>query len=777
LVLALFIVSPGQATGFVQPQQQPVDEDDTVTASIEKRTTAAVHARLTQVHDLQASWKLDKAGGKSEASASEMGEYSHLLNQLNNVYESHLDSLKKLHETQSSRHDFQHKMATWLGFSESGPYSVDFVDGLWTKLRAKDHEIKAARLEQAMFVGLFENHRLALDNSGQALRKSVEQLETANSAQSGRLRWLRDLSKLRNLYDQAQVGMLDTEGEIRDETLGFRIDEQKLLQRQVMTASQVSPLSKEDHGEKVALLVQSQHDLKKEIQQANKLGKAAQTSLNKTQDRLHIAHERLINSVTDISTVEEKVIQRLQQKLDTQMAESGASISSLKALHLLAQVLAGHLYAWDVRYEIEHTEDSASIDKALLEIQQGLKRLALWRPYLQSDLQTTRLNLGIQEKRLANWKPENGDRTLAKREQHAYARLEVMLQRVVNAADDLHGMVSNLQESAQWRQDDATFTERLRGLYSRIGTLAVTLWNFELFTVNDNFVSEGMTIVSMRRVTVGKIIVVILILVVGLWLTARISDFCHRLIIRWLPRWESAGLLGLRLFTLLAMVGIVVFALISVHIPLTVFTFLGGALAIGAGFGAQNILNNFISGLILLVERPIKLDDMVEVDGILGLVKVIGSRCCQVRRLDGIDMLIPNSSFLEKNVTNWTHSDHLLRLEVDVGIAYGSPLSKAKVLIERAAVEHPYVLKAPKPKVYLEDFASDALNLTLLFWIDLSSQSDRRLVMSDIRYRIEALFGENGIVIAFPQRDVHLESALPIKVEIIAPEAGRQDVV
>ncbi|MBU2571788.1 MAG: mechanosensitive ion channel [Gammaproteobacteria bacterium] len=116
------------------------------------------------------------------------------------------------------------------------------------------------------------------------------------------------------------------------------------------------------------------------------------------------------------------------------------------------------------------------------------------------------------------------------------------------------------------------------------------------------------------------------------------------------------------------------FSLVRVHVPLTVFTFFGGALAIGAGFGAQNIISNFISGLILSVERPIKLGDIVDVEGVRVKITHIGGRCCQVHRFDGIDMLIPNSRLLDKSVTNWTLSEQSIRCTVMVGIAYGSPV-------------------------------------------------------------------------------------------------------
>jgi potassium efflux system protein len=245
-------------------------------------------------------------------------------------------------------------------------------------------------------------------------------------------------------------------------------------------------------------------------------------------------------------------------------------------------------------------------------------------------------------------------------------------------------------------------------------------------------VAEGREIVGKRSATVGKVVKVLLILRVGLWLTVWIAEHGCRFLTSRLPGRESAVLLGLRLFTLLmVVVGLVVLALVTVNIPLTVFAFPGGARAIGVGFGAQNILNNFISGLILLVEKPIKLGDIVDVEGVRGRVTHIGSHCCQVRRFDGIDMLIPNSSCLEKNVTNWTLSDRHLRCTIRVGAAYGSPLPVALGLLRLAVESHPFGLTDPGSR-------------------GLPGRLRRR--------RTD------------PARDIHLDSARPVKVELTAPQ-------
>src|SRR5438552_3611999 len=168
-----------------------------------------------------------------------------------------------------------------------------------------------------------------------------------------------------------------------------------------------------------------------------------------------------------------------------------------------------------------------------------------------------------------------------------------------------------------------------------------------------------------------------------------------------------APLQSLTFYVLLAMFTMV--SLNVLHVPITAFSFLGGALAIGAGFGSQNIVNNFISGLILLVEQPIRVGDVIELDGMTGTVSQIGARSTKIATGVNHEIIVPNSKLLETSVVNWTLSDDIVACNVDVGVAYGSPTREVERLLLQAANLHAYVLKEPAPDVILADFASDAL--------------------------------------------------------------------
>jgi len=197
---------------------------------------------------------------------------------------------------------------------------------------------------------------------------------------------------------------------------------------------------------------------------------------------------------------------------------------------------------------------------------------------------------------------------------------------------------------------------------------------------------------------------------------------------------------------------LVMFSLVSVKIPLTVFAFAGGALAIGLGFGMQTLLKNFVSGLILLFERPFRVGDVLEVGNQRGTVTEIGLRSSVLQLWDG-------------NVSNWTYSNRKVRFSVTVGAAYGSDPRRVLQLLTEAVERHGVVEKEPKPQALFTDFGDSALTFELRYWVDVI-KANAAQVGSDLRQMLAGSFAENGIVIAFPQRDLHLDTARPLQVQL-----------
>ena len=264
--------------------------------------------------------------------------------------------------------------------------------------------------------------------------------------------------------------------------------------------------------------------------------------------------------------------------------------------------------------------------------------------------------------------------------------------------------------------------------------------------------------------TVGQLISVPVILLVGYYLI-RVTGKKLSAVLASKSVEADYVLLFRRLYFIFTSALLIFTLLALLNVPLTAFAFVSGALAIAAGFGAQNILNNFISGWILMWERPIRLGDFLEIGDVKGTVETINTRSTRIRRTDGVHMLIPNSHLLENTVVNWTLIDRLARGDVRVGVAYGSDPRAVERLIMQAATTHKDVLDVPDSLVIFEDFGDNALIFDLFFWINAFGEKDLRVIKSDLRYEIERLLKENNIVIAFPQRDVHLDGHLRITNE------------
>ena len=263
-------------------------------------------------------------------------------------------------------------------------------------------------------------------------------------------------------------------------------------------------------------------------------------------------------------------------------------------------------------------------------------------------------------------------------------------------------------------------------------------WDYELYNVQD------------RQITPGKLVWGLAILLLGGIASKRLSVVLGKFV---LPRFglnEGARNAFESLFFYLLVVTFALFSLRMVNIPLTAFTILGGALAIGFGFGSQNVVKNFISGLIILAEQPVRVGDLIQIDQLYGTVQHIGLRSTRLRTGENVEIIVPNSNFLEQNVVNWTLTDTKTRIHVAVSFVYGSNTRDVKEVLKLAVSEHGLVLKSPEPVVLFKNFGENALEFEVHFWIHMQRLMDKKTLESDIRFRIESLCREAGLAIVPP---------------------------
>jgi len=207
----------------------------------------------------------------------------------------------------------------------------------------------------------------------------------------------------------------------------------------------------------------------------------------------------------------------------------------------------------------------------------------------------------------------------------------------------------------------------------------------------------------------------------------------------------------------------------TMGVNLSSLTVLAGALGVGIGFGLQNIVSNFVSGLIILAERPISIGDRIEIGTVAGQVREISLRSTTVVTNDNIAIIVPNADFITHSVTNWSYEDPRVRFRIPFGVAYGTDLQNLRRLMLEVAEEHPKALKEPKPELFFVGFGDSALNFELAIWSGEMTISPRRF-RSELNYAIERKLRENKIEIPFPQREVTLKSGPNAEQERLNPE-------
>ncbi len=280
------------------------------------------------------------------------------------------------------------------------------------------------------------------------------------------------------------------------------------------------------------------------------------------------------------------------------------------------------------------------------------------------------------------------------------------------------------------------------------------IWSFQITSVDG------------YPITIGKIVKGITLLIMGYFLCRSVSREVEK---KLLVRLDIDSSLRHTLRTIIfyfLLIVLTLFILRLLNIPITVFTVIGGALAIGVGLGSQNIVNNFISGLIMMIERPIKMGDIIEVDGITGRVELIGPRSTRIKTTSNTHIVVPNSKFLENNVLNWTLSDDLVRLKITVGVAYGSDTKMVEETLLETVADMEKVLKYPEPAVFFTNFGDSSLDFSLVLWVKLYDPLHRFQIESEVRHKIASIFADKDISIPFPQRDLNMFTKDPLRVTI-----------
>lgn len=615
-------------------------------------------------------------------------------------------------------------------FGAPPPFPVPILDGvLQSWRRESEQEAK---------------HRTVVEDRKANLQIANETLESIEKER-------------RRVREQGQKEQDEVEKLRLEAALRALEDRREIARQQVALAKQLAANTQIEHEIKQiatrqaraalawveAHLAPRETDLAEAIERLDRTRFELERQLDLARSRLAAAEATLHGTEKQGAPVEAEAESRFEIELKTRRRQLGHRQHIVALLSQRIERIGRMRTAWQHRYAV--LSDRLELEEApgwrdAAETQLG--RLTRTRRIEESELAQLQLELAQLLRQTTEPTPESRDaaRWVAIELEDLEA-LVSLYQAELASIDSAIQLEERLRAELEMRLEGRDLGERVRGLASR----AKAFWSYELSTSEDSPITPGKILIALTVFTFG-------------WVFAR---FMMRILARrFFPRLgfddgASNAFGSLTFYALLA--AAFLFALRAVNIPLTAFAVVGGALALGIGFGSQAIVSNFISGLLLLAERPIRTGDLVEIGGVVGTIETIGLRSTRIRTADNFHIIVPNSSFLETNVINWTHEDPLIRMRIAVGVAYGSPVREVERLLIQAATEHPRSLGTPTPKAYFRDFANSSLNFDVRFWIHYDQRTDRPSIESDIRFRIDELFAEHGIVIAFPQMDVHLD--------------------
>ncbi len=703
----------------------------------------------------------------SYASRDELTERQIQLFSTRTALESWLNSLINIQMTRQAERDLENKIQSWAGFGIEEPYPLSLVDQLYAEKRSKSLELSTEQARASLENEQIPSLRKSFEQVGPKVRKAAETLEKAREKNEPRLRWLLEsaVAEQEMIESRLQAALANVEfSKLRVSFIEREIDflDEKLTQTQGKVT-----FSREDLDARLNDLAGHRELLSKKLEEAERLNSQAQEQLVSTRASLE---KEFVGEGSHKA--------RISQLFDLHQIEADTASQSVETFKILLATNNLESIVWQERFRTyEGFEKNLDLSEAIRKLDNWQERISEFSGYYASKALLTRTQIQAQNEALKNWPEGQPGKMIEEAKRDAYqARLNdlELLNMNIETCDFL---TRRLRIEIAAEKDARSFVERLQISLAASLRVISSIWEYEVFSVDDTIIADGKVISGSRPVTLKKLIYGLLLLTVGIWLAIKLSRLLGRLAQKHLDVERSLIQLFEKFGQYLAIFIVVVVALGLVQIPLTAFAFLGGALAIGVGFGGQNLINNFMSSLILLIEKPIKVGDAVEIGGVLGRVTVIGGRCSTIRRYDGVDLLVPNSQLLEQTVVNRTLSDHFVRYEIKVGVAYGSPTREVFRILEQVVDEHGLVLKDPKPVVLLEDFAADALLFGIYYWIEVNERLDARVTASDLRHRIDRLFRDAGICIAFPQRDVHLDSDNPLKIQLIDDSQPKKEPI
>jgi small-conductance mechanosensitive channel len=621
--------------------------------------------------------------------------------------------------------------AAWKGFDTPPPYSLLMVD----ELVVRREGIGAKRASNLSSVEIYKN---ALTGYLRESKEAEEEITSSANAEfkEPAVQWKLNTVRAKKRLLIIRASSLKHSISSLEDLIAADSVELALLSRKIKEAGKKLVFGKEDlvrikqaTADRVSALRKETSDVRKRQRKAaeEKVAAAAALASLKGSAAPDLAALELAELGVEIADTQVNALQSISDFLDT-----------------FGQIEAFIPEAYEHRLTLFNPAKPED-QKAAVEAISGLnQRLDSWEVVAKNELVSVAADIGKQQSRVSLVPAHDPRLAPLNRQLTVLWEKQAVIQRTIQSITTQRRMLGRWLAEHQGKERVPWYAAAVDAVSGGWDS-SKRIWNIPITKYEETIESDGQEVVQIRFVSLGTIIMAVILFLITYFIASMISRRIQRILVQRRLIGENQAR-TLRTWVMLLVAFLLALATLNwLSIPLTVFAFLAGALAIGVGFGTQTIIKNFISGIILLFERKVRVGDIIEVDGINGVVSEINTRSSIVRGFNGIENLIPNSLFLENRVVNWTLNTRLLRRELTVGVVYGSPAHIVIDILNDAAARHGLILKDPAPFAVMSNFGTTLVEFTLYFWIELNDKTNSLVVASDLRIMIEKGLTELGV--------------------------------
>ena len=657
--------------------------------------------------------------------------------------------------------------AAWTGFADKPPYSILMADELLNERDAIRAKLSSHESSLLNYEGLLAGAVADMKSAEDAVSNAILAVRDGDATADGTAKWKLEAARIRSRLFACRAANIKSAAEnLREWNAAAKID-LALTERKVLLAQSNAAFDEADLERIGRISEERKKAIHKEIEAMEKRLKPAFVARRQAQATL----DALLAGTAPEPDKAPEGIEMAKYRLEVTVGRVEGLQSLIENLESLVRLENMNFKAYQNRLAILKAKNESEREKLRATLAATSDELKAWGHVLDSEIATRTADLSKLEARAASISSDDPRFDLLNEQRASHSEQLTMLQRTDQAATAQRKLIRRWIADHTPAPQEETLMAQLGRLASEAPAIISRIWTLEVMSFEEKIEVDGQTIKGRIPVTLGMLLRALMFFLIGYGVASLIAKRIQKSVVA-RGHIAEAQARTLRNWAMIFVgVTLAISTLSILKIPLTVFAFFGGALAIGFGFGTQTLIKNFISGIIVLAERKVRVGDILDVDGIVGSVTEINTRSSVIRSADEVETVIPNSLFLENRVTNWTLTSARVRRSIKVGVAYGTSPQKVMDILMQAAARHGLICKEPAPYAVFEDFGDNAMVFSVYYWIDMSAGANSSVIASDLRLMIEKNFTEVGIGVPFPQREMHLSTDTPIEVHMVKGNA------